>query len=341
MTIGDTDITAPALLWMNTGRARVVAAVFIALTLLSLPDYGNPDPHLPLLCVAVLIVAVGVAVLVLTRSDPMPRRSAIIAGACPPLAAVVTGIAIPGPLVAPGQANALGSGVALCAFMCVRGRTGTAWASQVVTVIVFSAWGHWTGQGWLTGFLVVLPNLAVLMMATLFARIMRPAAISVRRLHEEAERETALLADAQARAVERQRQNAKLQDLAWPTVEVLASGTELTAQEISDARLTEARLRDSVRAPILDAPSVVEAARRARSRGVDVVLIDDHGMDDSRHDVTAFHDQAVVWLDNAHDGRITVRVLPPGRSSLATIVAVTADGTESDLVLAADGTVAG
>lgn len=338
MTVDDTGITAPALLWMNTGRARVVAAVFVAVTLLSLPDYGNPDPRLPLLLLAVLVVGAGIAILVLTRSDPMPRRSAILAGACPPIAAVITGIAIPGPLNNPGQANALGAGVALCAFMCVRGRTGMAWVSQFFTTAVFSAWGQWTGQGWVTGFLIVLPNLAVIMMSTLFARIMRPAALSVRRLHDEAERETARLADGEARAAERERQNARLQDVAWPTVELLASRIALTPEQVVDARLTEARLRDSVRAPILDVPPVVDAARRARERGVEVVLIDDHGMDVARHQAAGFHQLAADWLDAARDGRVTVRVLPPGRSALATIVAVTAAGGERELTLSADGT---
>lgn len=324
---------------MDTTRARVVAAIFVLATLLSLPDYGGPNPGLPLLIAAVLVVGVGIAVLVTTRSDPMPLGRAIVAGVCPPIAALVTGIAVPGPLAFPAQANALGAGVALCAFMCVRGRTGCAWISQLTTIAVFSGWAEWTGQGWSTGFLIALPNLAVLLMSTLFARIMRPAALSVRRLHAEAERETAQLADGEARAVERLRQNTRLQDLAWPTIDLLASRTTLTPDQILQARLTEARLRDSVRAPILDVAPVVDAARRARQRGVDVVLIDDHGMDDPRHDASTFHALAAARLDAAGDGRITVRVLPPGRAVLATIVAVSADGRESDVTVDSRGAV--
>ena len=338
MTIRDADVSAPLLLWMDTRAAKWVATVFVGVTILSVPNYGHADPSLPLLIVAVSIVGIGIAVLMRTRSDPMSLRSAWAAGSCPPMAALVTAVAIPGPPATPGQTNALGAGVALCAFMCVRGRTGVAWVAQAATMSIVTAWGDWTGQGALAGFLLALPNIAVLLMSTLFARIMRPAALSVRALHAEAERQTAELADGEARAAERRRQNQRLQQLAWPTIDLLARKSTLTEEQIDDARLTEARLRDSVRAPSLDVPLVVEAVRQARQRGVDVVLIDDRGMDvvddDGR---TAFHQCAAEWLASAVDGRITVRVLPPNRSQLATIVAVAADGTQRQIGLSAAG----
>lgn len=342
MTIGNNDnLTAPALLWMNTRRAYAVAALFVLITLASLPDYtGGDNRSLVWLVLSVLVVAAGIGGLMATKTDPMPKPTALAVGACVPAAALIVAIALPGPVTIPNQSNALGAGVALCAFMCVRGRVGIAWTAEMASVAIFTIWGPLTGQGALAGFTLILPNLAVLMMATVFARIMRPAAIEVRRLHAAAAEETGAISELTARQAERERQNSKLQQLAWPTVDLMASGTHLTDEQIAESLLTEARLRDSVRAPILDVPHIVTAARQARQRGVEVVLLDDRGMNDVPAGTRkAFYDVAVEWLSAMTGGKITVRVLPPGRPLLATIVAITADGVQRDLDMAADGTV--
>ena len=340
MTIPDeTDLNAPTLLWMHTRPARVVAAVFVFATLASLPNYGADNASLPGLIAAVVIVAGGIAALMLTRSDPMPARTAAAAAATVPIGALVTALALPGHVANPNQTNALGAGVALCAFLCVRGRVWTAWAAQAAAAAIMTAWGHWTGQGPLTGALVGLPNLAVLAMATAFAGIMRPAARDVRELRTQETLAHADIVASRERDAERQRQQDKLQEHAWPSLETLASNTHLTPEQAQDIVLLGNQLRDSIRSTFFDVPELQAAVRAARAREVDVELFDDHGLDGDKDHAAAFCALAVQWLNQAADGEITVRVRPPGRSELAKIVSVDADGEGRILRMSTDGTV--
>ena len=100
------------------------------------------------------------------------------------------------------------------------------------------------------------------------------------------------------------------------------------------------QLRDSIRAPFFDAPELQAAARAARARGVEVELLDDHAMDDvDDHSATVFGTLAAHWLTQAADGKITVRVLPPNRTEIASIVAIDADDQGRELSIDANGTI--
>ncbi|AGB27100.1 hypothetical protein Mycsm_06999 (plasmid) [Mycobacterium sp. JS623] len=335
----ENDLSAPTLLWLHTLPAKVVAGGFVAATLASLPNYGADNSSLPGLVMAVVIVAGGIATLMATRTDPMPGRTAALAAATVPVGALITGLALPGHVANPNQTNALGAGVALCAFLCVRGRVKMAWVAQVAAAAIMTAWGQWTGQGPWTGFLVGLPNLAVLAMATAFAGIMRPAARDVREVRASEAAAHADIVASLERDAERQRQQDTLQEHAWPSLERLASDVPLTDEEAENIVLLGEQLRDSIRSPFFDVPELRVAARAARARGVDVDLFDDHGLDGHPDRAAAFRALAAQWLSHAVDGEITVRVPPPGRSGLASIVAVDADGEGRILRMSADGSV--
>lgn len=102
---------------------------------------------------------------------------------------------------------------------------------------------------------------------------------------------------------------------------------ELTPELSMKALLLEAELRDEIRAPYFTGTEVVAAARRARSRGVEVVLFDDRG-DASRSGSTEYEERlrtriverAVAALDEAGAGRVVVRACPAGRPWAATIL---------------------
>jgi len=66
-----------------------------------------------------------------------------------------------------------------------------------------------------------------------------------------------------------------LEEFATPLLERLATGVTPTAAERTEYALAEAQLRDGLRAGVLMVPEVVAAARAARERGVEVVLLDD------------------------------------------------------------------
>ncbi|PZU41263.1 MAG: hypothetical protein DI573_01630 [Microbacterium sp.] len=113
---------------------------------------------------------------------------------------------------------------------------------------------------------------------------------------------------------------AELDELAGPLLARIASGEQLSADDRARARALEGRLRDGYRAGRLLHPSLIEAAVRARIRGVDVVLLDDAG----QAEIDAVAAATIAeWmqgvLDEAHR-RFVGRLLPPGRATAAQVV---------------------
>ena len=100
------------------------------------------------------------------------------------------------------------------------------------------------------------------------------------------------------------------------------------------ARLTEQLLRDVLRSPHLNVGSLHQAVWDARARGVHVRLLDDRNPTQAVSDSTDVRriplvddDSAVAKLmpnfleaiDNAEEGSVTIRLLPPGRRAFASI----------------------
>jgi hypothetical protein len=323
-----TGTTAPALLGMDTRGAKVLAAALIGTLVASTIGDVRGVSSVSLLWASIVVASLGVVGMLAIKGDPMPAGVARAVASTGLLACVCACLALPGEPVNANQTNALGASVAVCAFLCVRGRTPTAWFAMAAMVGVFAAWAERTGQGALSGLLYVAPNVAVVGMATLFAVIMRPAAADIQRLREVAIAQAAQIAATEARLAERDRRRCALRELAWPTLEAVASSEAFSAKQAAEVKLTERRLRDSVRARFLNVPAVVDAAWEARARGVDVVMFDDSGMNASS---VSFRDEfcrlAAEWLTRTTEGTVTVRIHPPGRSLVGSIVAVAGDGT--------------
>ena len=89
----------------------------------------------------------------------------------------------------------------------------------------------------------------------------------------------------------------------------------------------EKRLRDAIRSPLLDTPAVTVAVWEARTRGAQVRLIDDRSpatADPAPH--RELEERLVSTAADLDDGdALTVRLLPPGRHSYATLVAERGD----------------
>jgi hypothetical protein len=165
-------------------------------------------------------------------------------------------------------------------------------------------------------------------MATFFAWSIRPAARHIFELRRQTtERVAAEAADA-AILEERDARLTQLDELARPLLERLASCESLTDDDRLEATLREAHLRDTLRAPALTTPEISSAARATRSRGVDVVMIDDHGLDNAPATVRDRLLRHVLdALTDADAGTLTIRILPPRRAGLLTIVHRTPDNT--------------
>lgn len=104
-----------------------------------------------------------------------------------------------------------------------------------------------------------------------------------------------------------------------PVLNRLADDDPLDEHDRSACASLEGQLRDEYRAGVLVRDPLDAAVRAARARGVDVVLLDDG--DGSASDVLV--DEVARWMAPLVDGarqRVLGRLLPAGRSTIATIV---------------------
>jgi hypothetical protein len=269
-----------------------------------------------------LMAAAGVLVLVVPV-DPLPRPATAFVTAAGPVATALT---------VPNLMSTPAGHVVWTAFACsyvlaalvVRGRIGAAWLSVAASAAVLVTVGVRTGvrlDAIVSASIVPVGTVAAI---SVFALIIRPAQRSLRMLREEAMVRAAAEATMAASDAERIRQLARLDRVARPILERIADGVVLSAAEREQCRLLEAELRDGLRAPQLVTEELSGAARGARARGVEVVLLDDGGFAGvpqwARQRVI---DSAVRELDAANAGSVTVRVLPLGRRVLATVLAHT------------------
>lgn len=276
---------------------------------------------------ALVLVTLGAIAVVYVRGDPMPLGPAILVAMAGPLANAVLFAKFTTDITYL-QAWALSASGALSFFLCVRGRTVISWISLLGSLGVCTAWGHLIGLG--AGFAVEfsISNLGPQFMATFFAAVIRPVAKNVFALRRASTAAAAAKAANDALLDERDRQLEHLGAKARPLLDRLVDPTPLSVDERRACALVEAQLRDALRAPVLDRTEIGNAAWAARSRGVEVVLLDDRGLDDASSFVLDRLSEAVVpILAGATAGAVTVRVLPPGRA-----VAVTVLRTEGDVI---------
>jgi hypothetical protein len=264
------------------------------------------------------MVAAGVLVLVIPV-DPLPWPATVFVAAAGPVATALTTIDIENGLTEQ-MWTAFASSYIL-AVLVLRGRLGAAWLGVGGIAVVIGLVGVVAGvrAGVVVGSVVPVATVAGV---SVCAAIIRPTQRSLRLLREEATMRAAAEATMAAENGERNRQLARLDTVARPILERIAGGAELTAAEREQCRLLEAELRDGLRAPQLLTDELSSAARGARSRGVEVVLLDDGGFAGVPRWVRQqVIDSATRELDAANAGSVTVRVLPMGRRILATVLA--------------------
>ncbi|MQY18812.1 hypothetical protein [Nocardia macrotermitis] len=275
--------------------------------------------------VALVVMAAAGAVVLLAPEDPLPWTSTAFVTAAGPVATALTAVDL-------GSAPA--HHVVWTAYACsyvlaalvLRGRIAAAWLSVAASATVLVTAGLRIDVRFdaiVSASIVPIGTVAAI---SAFAVIIRPTQRSLRMLREEATVRAAAEATMVAADGERIRQLARLDRVARPILERIADGAVLTAAEREQCRLLEAELRDGLRAPQLVTEELSGAARGARARGVEVVLLDDGGFEGVPQWVRQrVIDSAVRELDAANAGSVTVRVLPLGRRVLATVLAHAAE----------------
>ena len=262
------------------------------------------------------LLAIGLAALALIKRWPghrIPAREAalVVAAAGGANVLVLFQIDFAG---WPGYAAwCLGAGAAVCCGLIARERPRQAWAGLILTIIVLGMWTLDTGHNPIIILTLGAGQLFPLVIWHLTARLSvditaRTAASETagaeiaaqRRAHRESE---ALMRQAMTSVRRR----------VEPLLTAIADGAPITAGMRARARMLEAELRDERRAPFFTGTRVIESARAARTRGIDVILLDDRGTgngltDDAQKTII---NQAIRALDDARKGQVVIRLLPP------------------------------
>ncbi|TSE01459.1 hypothetical protein FOS14_02585 [Skermania sp. ID1734] len=309
------------LLGMHTSAAWAVAALFlIAEGSQAIYSWSDVTHRWPIM-LALALTAAAVTALIAVRGDPLPRTATLGIAFCGPVSCALVALVIPAPPTSSGQLWPFPAGTACAVYLCVRGRTPTGWLDQLAMLGVAGIWGARSGQGISTAVMPQAVNIAPVLMATFFAYVIRPAARQIVQLREESTRRVAAESAAEATLAERADQMRRVDAMVRPALTRILQPAPLQQQERLECALLEAELRDSLRAPALADRRVADAARAARARGVEVALIDDHGLDGASDDARVkLHRHVVAALDGAATGSVAVRILPPYRELLATVV---------------------
>lgn len=309
------------LLGMHTLVAWVLAMCFLgAEVLLAVTSWGDAHPHWPIV-VALMLIAGAVVLLLTVRLDPLPLWVTAALATVPPGSAALVLTTVPVPPSTPAQLWPFGGATVVATFMCVRGRPVYAWIAMLAMIAVIIAWSMRTDQGWSHGVEISIVNLGPLLMSTIFAGTIRPAATEIFALGEAEARRNDELAESTALAQEFERQRHDFEATARDVFERLAGPTAVDAHLRQECQLLERHVRDMLSAPGFATEALARAARGARERGVEVSLEDNHGFDSALSDVRdRLMPTLIELLDNAQAGTIKIRSQPPRRRYLVTVV---------------------
>lgn len=223
----------------------------------------------------------------------------------------------------PGYASwCTGAGSDLSRGLLMRGRPVYAWVGSAATTLATAYWVISTGRPLLMIFTYMLGHYFTLVSWHGVAHLSTRATTQI----AATQRETARL-QAQQRAHEEAdrimtSRMASVRQRVTPLLTQIADGKAPTPKLRSQAYLLEAELRDEIRAPFFTGTSIVTSTQAARRRGTEVILLDDSG------DNTTIDDRAranavnyvTKLLDLTQSNRVVIRLNPPRRPTLLTIV---------------------
>ena len=223
----------------------------------------------------------------------------------------------------PGYASwCTGAGSDLSRGLLMRGRPVYAWAGSAATTLATAYWVISTGRPLLMIFTYMLGHYFTLVSWHGVAHLSTRATTQI----AATQRETARL-QAQQRAHEEAdrimtSRMASVRQRVTPLLTQIADGKAPTPKLRSQAYLLEAELRDEIRAPFFTGTSIVTSAQAARRRGTEVILLDDSGDNTTIDDRTRANavNYVTKLLDLTQSNRVVIRLNPPRRPTLLTIV---------------------
>jgi len=298
------------------GFLALIVGTQVLFAVAGLPGYKSPWP----VAAALVVFTAGALLMARPHADPYPARwtAGVLAAGVATNALVLWSLPDAG---WPGYgAWNFGAVTWLLFFLAFRGRAGSAWLGLLAMALLTLAWTASVGRPPLEAVDLVIRHAGTLLMGTLFSLLLTRVSTRITAIQEESVAQAAAEAASFAELRERELQAQQLSAEARPVLERLAAGEIVDAPRQREYALLEAALRDTLRGSGLLSPAVAAAASAARDRGAEVVLLDDRN--DSLPDALAERLQALVVSELArlNDGRITVRLLPAGRTAVATLV---------------------
>ena len=217
-----------------------------------------------------------------------------------------------------------GMGV-LLGIAAVRGQSRLAWAAGflVGAVVVQEAGFAGIGSSGLVGMVVLIAA------GQATARSLARADREVAELQEIEIQSQAAIVSAEAAGAERRERLQNVLTKALPALSYITSTKGKLSEDQKEKLLRlEAGLRDDIRGRQLINDAVRQAAQAARERGVEVLLLDEGGLDEVNEGLRkSVLDKVTVALNSVTSGKVVVRS-PKGEKWLVT-VAATRPGTNA------------
>jgi hypothetical protein len=303
-------------------------AIFHAI--LGLTSLGaNQDPTLAIACLSIYLVAALVSIDFFTGYY-IPKWLAI--------ANLVVSMAIPAllhqqldPKLLSDSATWYVMGIGtLMGVTALRKHRSIAWLGMAYLAVQVVAWGgpgSFFSSGLIGAFMLVF-------VAHGLSVGLDRVALDIDKFNAETLVSEIALASTSAARLERQQLIDAALRGALPKLEKIRDlGGNLSANEVSEARLLEAALRDEIRGRQLLNDSVRFEVNLARLRGVEVILLDEGGLADlDAEHVRELLSQVVKSVRSVTEGKVTVRA-PKGEDWHVTIAAMRPGVTLPDVWL--------
>jgi signal transduction histidine kinase len=215
----------------------------------------------------------------------------------------------------------LDSGAVLLMVLLPSRRGRLAWGTMAAVVAIFVVDSLSQQTVATEGLELVVRPIALLLTATLLSVPLDLFQPRINALRADSRRLLGEKIFIASTAVQRNAEAARLQLLAGPLLGALARGELLTHNQMAECVALEGMLRDQARGNRLSQGELAVAAGRARTRGIDVMLLDDSdGVGLTESDIANIATWMREQLDTMTEGQFVGRVLPPGRPDVATIV---------------------
>jgi hypothetical protein len=327
------DITS--ILRLSDWAGRFVLAMYaIGTTIVA--SFNNANHIVPLIdLLAIVLFWIPIVVLARRDTEPFSTRSTaiVVIAVC-----VISGleswnVADPDNL---GYATWYrGAMTFIMLVLGLRGRLGSAWFGFTLFGMISIIGGVISPLDPFTATYDVLRQSGTLLIGTLFALALQRSSRTITAIQNSQLSRAANAAAMSAAMREGAAQTQRLESGARPALERILNGTPLTSDDIAEFNLLEGTLRDGIRATGLSSDRVSAETRRARARGIRVILLDDRGDELRPSDLERVELALIEQLSGTRSGSITARLSPQDRDEIATIL-VEEDGGYRRVVVTAD-----